>query len=386
MNDIQLEKHIETLKSVISSWAKQRDIWQGCTFKSWIEHFDDEPQEYPYVLILCPSDALSNIWYGSYEPDLFDEFQEMVQNSGYEAGDCGDGVIGFYVDDEHKELEEAYRNYFEWQWICDLVQPDFSDLYEEVYAWVHKYPDSLHHLTPRQFEILLDGIFRNNGYRTQLGSGQGDGGIDLRLYSNDVIGEAVTLVQAKRYAHPIRLEAVQALSANVEDERANKGLFVTTSRYLPGVKRFAARQNKRLQLATSEDVSLWSSSAAEKIIRDKSRLVKVDHLRFLLDTKASSSTSEGRIFHANTGYTITTNSFAIVLRESKGAALLMELPTIRVSGDDLEGYEVPDVGSAALKHLDEEHVFRVKKKGDYFWGNKKLYSAWNGSPRHHNCD
>ena len=204
------------------------------------------------------------------------------------------------------KLEEAYRDYFEWQWICDLIQPDFSNLYEEIYEWFQTHPSDLHCLHPRKFEILLDGIFRNNGYRTQLGSGQADGGVDLRLYSNDVIGEAVTLVQAKRYteSNPIRLEAVQALSAAVEDERANRGLFVTTSRYLPCAERFAARQNRRIQLATSNDVSCWSSYAVERIIRDKSRLVTPDHVKSLLNSKSTSNTLEGKIFRANTGYTI----------------------------------------------------------------------------------
>lgn len=393
MHDVRLEKNIAALKSVIQSWAQQKDLWNDCGFKSWSEHFDDEPPENPCVLLLCASGQFGEILYGYYGDELRDEFEELIQTTGFYFEIYGGGVFTFWVDGD-EELEEAYRNYFEWQWICDLVQPDFSDLYEEVYVWFCKHPNALHYLDPRQFEILLDGIFRNNGYKTQLGSGQADGGVDIRLYSNEVIGEAVTLVQAKRYAdsNPIRLEAVQALSANVEDERANKGLFVTTSRYLPCAQRFAARQNRRLKLATSDDVSLWSSYAAERIIRDKSCLIKLDHVRTLLSTKNSPDALEGRIFHANTGCTMSINSFAIVLRESKGAALLMELPTTKVSGDSLQGCEVPDVGSAALEHLNAEHVFRAKKQykdnGEvYFWGNRHLYSLWSGTPQWYDyCD
>ncbi|MCY7277805.1 MAG: hypothetical protein LH702_29725 [Phormidesmis sp. CAN_BIN44] len=61
----------------------------------------------------------------------------------------------------------------------------------------------------------------------------------------------------------------------------------------------------------------------------------------------------------------------------------MQLPTSKVSGDSLQGYEVPDVGSAALKYLDSEHVFRAKKKGKHLWGNQELYSAWDGAPRYY---
>jgi hypothetical protein len=322
----------------------------------------------------------------AYGGELRDKFDDLIQTTGFYFENYGGGVFPFWVAD-NEELEESYRNYFEWQWICELVQPDFSDLYEEVYARFHKSPDDLYHLDPRKFEILLDGIFRNNGYQTKLGSGQADGGVDLRLYSNDVIGEAVTLVQAKRYAtsNPIDLQAVQALSAVVEDERANQGLFVTTSRYLPCAQRFAARQNRRIKLATSEDVKCWSSNAAERIIRDKSSLVKPEHLRYLLSSRNLTNTLEGKIFHAAKYSGMVLNSFAIVLRESKGAALLMKLPATTTSkvSDGFQGYEAPDTGSAALDHLNAECVFRAKKKykdkGDlYLWGDQELYSLWDG--------
>ena len=260
MHDAYLEKRIEALKSVIQTWAQKNDLWKDCNFKSWSEHFDDEPPESPCVLILCSSGRLGEILYGYYGNELCNRFEKLLQTTGFYYEIYGSGIFTFWVNGD-EALEEAYRNYFEWQWICDLVQPDFLDLYEEVYTRFYKSPDDLYRLNPRKFEILLDGIFRNNGYQTQLGSGQSDGGVDIRLYSNDVIGEVVTLVQAKRYAtsNPIALQAVQALSAVVEDERANQGLFVTTSRYLLCAQRFAARQNRRIKLTTSDDVSRWSS-------------------------------------------------------------------------------------------------------------------------------
>src|SRR5205814_1475594 len=105
------------------------------------------------------------------------------------------------------------------------------------------------------------------------------------------------LVQVKRYAatHPIRIGAVQALGACVEDERANRGLFVTTSRYLPSAKRFAERQRSRISLATADDIVVWSEFAKKRIIRDKSQLVSSDHIdRLLLGD--SQQGIEGKIF------------------------------------------------------------------------------------------
>ena len=48
----------------------------------------------------------------------------------------------------------------------------------------------------------------------------------------------------------------------VDDQRSHRGLFVTTSRYPPGSREFAARQNQRLILATSKDVADWCKRIA----------------------------------------------------------------------------------------------------------------------------
>ena len=391
MNDSLLENHLKSLQMAIKTWAEQHDLWDSSIFRSWIECFDTEPIQDPVItLIRCDSAMarfLANHCYDDDDRNLHEEFKELLQK--FDCYYClYDEDIAEIIIYRNNELQTEYRNYFEWQWICSLVKPDFSDLYEEIYEWFHKNPDDLYHIDPRQFEVLLDGVFRNNGFRTQLGSGRADGGVDIRLYSNDVIGEVVTLVQAKRYApsNPIELQAVQALSAVVEDERANQGLFITTSRYLPCAKNFAGRQNTRLKLATSEDVSLWSSYAAEHIIRDKSKLIQSTHLEKLLDEKGVSSSLEGKIVYARWGATMLINSFAIVLRESKGAVLLMKLPTIVVSGDSLRGCEVPDIGIAAFKNLNAEKVFRAKKierdSGEVaLRGDMKLYVVWDDTPQ-----
>lgn len=93
--------------------------------------------------------------------------------------------IMFYASEE--ELNEEYLKYFEWQWITNLVQPEYTDLYSEVYDYFHVNPKKLYSLTPRKTEILVSEIFRNQGYRTELGPGKNDKGIDVTLYQKDEI-------------------------------------------------------------------------------------------------------------------------------------------------------------------------------------------------------
>ena len=149
----------------------------------------------------------------------------------------------------------------------NLIIPDFKNINLELIEYFSKHPYDLEKMEWRKFEMLLDFIFKNQGYTSILGPGSGDKGVDIRLIQKDSIGEMITLVQAKKYKsdNPIKLEAVCALTALVERERANRGLFVTTSRFLPGVEEWAKEEKNRLILANSNDISKWCQEVSTKI-------------------------------------------------------------------------------------------------------------------------
>lgn len=388
--DLSIEDRISNLISSIQNWAISHDIWdeKDSTFWSYIDYFNDEPPEQPCILVVtCDGELGSFLSYEAYE-DLQYEFNQLLDNQGVYQDLESHRVACFWLHDDDPHIE-ALQDFFEWQWICKLIEPEFSELYVEIFDWFSKKPDDFLKLSSRSFEVVIDGILKNNGYRTKLGTGQADGGVDIRLYSNEVIGEAITLVQAKRYAtnRPIGLEAVQALSAAVEDERANRGLFVTTSRYLPGVEKFAQRQNKKLTLATSEQLAEWSQYAKNSIIRDKSKLVSHSHVTEMLLSNHNTHSLEGRIFTARAGATMILNSFVIVLRETKTAVLLMSLPQKDISNtDSQEGYEVPIKDISVLNNLCADTVFRAQKMNDNgiitLWGRGKLYSEWDEKPQY----
>ena len=300
----------------------------------------------------------------------------------------------FYVADDESDLAIAYRDYFEWRWICDLIIPDHSSLYEEIFDRFHKNPDELYKLSPRKYEEFLEVVFQNNGYRTLLGPGSNDGGVDLKLYTNDIVGESVTLVQAKRYKSdsPIELQAVQALTAVVDDQKANRGLFVTTSRYLPCTKRFAARNSSRIQLASSNEVAEWCDLASRRIIKEKSLLVEFEQIQKLLKGERTQGL-EGKIFHTKWGYNCTNNSYAMVVRETKWLALLISLPTKIHTHDGYgqDGTNLPDTSLEALSRTDGFCTFRAKKqfnadKFTHLWGRRRLFSLWDGKPNYFNND
>jgi HJR/Mrr/RecB family endonuclease len=177
---------------------------------------------------------------------------------------CLDGVSGKSVKHVPDYLDNDFTK------SCSLIVPDFEKIDLELIEHFSKHPSDLESLGPRKFEELLEAVFRNHGYRTELTALSGDKGVDLRLWHKDAIGDIVTLVQAKRYSplRPIGIEAVQALFGAVEYERANRGIFVTTSRYLPGAQEWGKAVGRRIVLATSKEVARWCKQVAERRSQD----------------------------------------------------------------------------------------------------------------------
>ena len=79
---------------------------------------------------------------------------------------------------------------------CPLIIPHFDAINDELVEYFARHPERLDtDLDWRGFELLLEAVFRNQGFRTQIGSGRADGGVDIRLLTSDAFGDPVTLVQ-----------------------------------------------------------------------------------------------------------------------------------------------------------------------------------------------
>jgi hypothetical protein len=379
-SDKALEAKVDELRKAVDAWLKHKDLSPDYWLKSYIDHFDDEPAPIPYVLLLCHENELTN------SPDLMDELRfDVTSETGFLAESLDHTILGFYVDDDFPELQAAFQKFYEWKWLSRLIEASYFDLNSEIFEYIAKNPNYLRQISPRAFESFLDAVFRNNGYRTVLGPGSGDGGVDIRLYGNDVIGEIVTLVQARRYAphRPIGLEAVQALTAIIDDENANRGLFITTSRYLPCARRFALRENSRIQLADSVSVSEWSKQASISIERDKSLWTTSQAILKQLAKARESGGIEG-IYIAEVGYNTISHQYALLLQKIGGTALFMKIPADRITGDHFRGTDIPRLTESVAHLASKETVFRAiqKKDRDSFWGECHLWIQYDGCPRY----
>lgn len=384
-NDQDIENELERVQIAIQEWAIERAIWYDCGFKSHLEHSQCEPSEYPVVMLFYSDGGMESITCGEFEV----EFTALLNELGYWY-ETQDGVtIALYTDDE-ASIRKFYE-YFHWQWVCSLLIEDTGDVYEELYSHFAKRPEDLHKLHWRNFEILLFRIFQNHGYKALLGPGTADGGVDLRLIQENPIGDILTVVQAKRYAQHRKIEPVpvQALYGISKAEGANHALFVTTSSYTPAARKFAGRVSDELHLAQKEDIVSWCKKARDGIIKNKSTLVARDTVERLVRLLAHHP--DARIVHATWGYDMCNNRYAIVIKETRHAALLLSIGNRKISDDGYgtRGTEIPLFDPTSMDKFNEDGVcraLRTERSGGRvsYWDGRYYYTAWDRLPNHFN--
>ena len=289
---------------------------------------------------------------------------------------------------------EQFKEYMRWKWICNMIQGDFDALSAELYQYFGENSDQLTRLNWRDFEKLVAELLEAQGFQISLGPGSADGGVDIRLIQPDPIGDILTLVQVKKYnmKNRIKLQAVQALHGAKMAEGAPNSMFVTTSDYQAAARSFAARNNVRMKLYVSDDVRKWCEEATAGIIDDSTRVTTDDEIVKALN---QARRNPKRIIHAECGYLMRYNRFCLVLKESAGSGLVIDLPTriIQHDGYKQAGTEVPDLSSDRKVLYKKDTTRRVKKtlRDSTFRftdvdEEHEFFQTWNQEPSEFNSD
>ena len=100
-------------------------------------------------------------------------------------------------------------------------------------------------LDPYQFEYLIDELFHDMGYKTILTKKTYDGGRDIIAEKRGAGLRQRNLVQCRRIRKNVGVEMLRSLLGVVSNEKATKGIMVTTSGFTPAAIRFH-KQNPRL--------------------------------------------------------------------------------------------------------------------------------------------
>jgi restriction system protein len=119
--------------------------------------------------------------------------------------------------------------------------------------------DRLPEMHWRKFEELAAEFFHRDGYKVQLGPGSNDDGVDVRVWKPDSLptDNPLCLIQCKRQKAKIERVVVKGLYADVEYEKAEYGVIVTTSEMSPGARTNIAARGYPIQEVNREGLSDW---------------------------------------------------------------------------------------------------------------------------------
>ena len=93
------------------------------------------------------------------------------------------------------------------------------------------------------------------GQSTHVGK-TGDGGID-GIINEDPLGLEKIYLQAKRYApeNKINIDQIRSFAGSLDERRARKGIFVTTSSFVSSAYDYAEKSPKSLVLIDGDELT-----------------------------------------------------------------------------------------------------------------------------------
>lgn len=157
--------------------------------------------------------------------------------------------------------------YTEWKNIEELrslfqgggAKPEHGEFIDQRFIdYLSTNPDKLETMHWRKFEELTAEFFFRAGFQVELGPGQNDDGVDIRIWKpvQDTGQSPHCVIQCKRQIKKIEKVVVKGLLADVQFMKAEYGLIVTSSEISPGarqtisVRGYPIKEVNKAQLAT----------------------------------------------------------------------------------------------------------------------------------------
>jgi len=201
----------------------------------------------------------------SKRPDRIDrkfleQFEEFIEFRNKTSQP--EAIETFVQQEEHTPEETLQTGY------VSLTRKLAQDLLERVKL-----------CSPQFFEQLVVDLLLAMGYggsRKDAGEavGQsGDGGID-GIIKEDRLGLSQIYIQAKRWEGTVGQSELRNFVGALEDKRANRGVFITTSQFSSGAKDYAGRIQKNIILIDGEQLAEFMIEYGVGVIVKETYVVK----------------------------------------------------------------------------------------------------------------
>lgn len=128
------------------------------------------------------------------------------------------------------------------------IKNDINVITHSLLERVASNPEILYEITTRQFEELVCELFERKGYNVRLTRQTRDGGKDLIILNNSILGDLMIYAECKRYSqkHPVNVGLVRELYGTIEADKATAGIMVTTSYFSKDARKFQEKISGRM--------------------------------------------------------------------------------------------------------------------------------------------
>lgn len=134
--------------------------------------------------------------------------------------------------------------------VPDPIIDDISIVNTSLLTQVAKNPSLVHQCSSRQFEELVCELLDKKGYKVRLTGQTRDGGKDIIIVENNLLGSFLIYVECKQYApdRPVGVNLVRELYGTISADEATAGLLITSSYFSKDAINFKNKVKHRLSL------------------------------------------------------------------------------------------------------------------------------------------
>lgn len=185
------------------------------------------------------------------------------------------GKLGLDMATERLEALDKAMNlsphtgmrYTEWNNVEELKSlfqgsaqiPAYGEFFDQRFIdYLSNNPDAIGKMHWRKFEEMTAEYFVREGFKVELGPGGNDDGVDVRIWMPGSYGSAPHgIIQCKRQKDKIERVVVKGLLADVQFEKADIGLIVTSSELSPGAKQTIKVRGYPIKEVNKDGIAAW---------------------------------------------------------------------------------------------------------------------------------
>lgn len=156
----------------------------------------------------------------------------------------------------------------EWENTIELEDLFKSEGLETLYGtfidqryinYLYRNFDDIGSINWRKFEAITCEYFDRKGFHVEIGKGRNDGGIDARVWKEEDSEKSypTIVIQCKRQKKKVENIVVKALYADMNEEKDDSGLIVTSSEISKSGKEIAVARGYKIDWCERDKLKKW---------------------------------------------------------------------------------------------------------------------------------